>query len=279
MNVNDDDLTAFADGELAGAEAVRVAAAIAADPALAVRIEAERRLRTTLRAHLDPIAAEPVPESLSLLIAAVAADESERDMTDAPETAPPPPTPARVLDFAAARARREAQAKVKAASRPAPGNPPRRWGTGAAIAASLVLGLVLGTQFARPGAVTERDGALVASGALAQGLDMQLASAGGDSDGGGLRILASFQRDGGGYCRVFDGGAMAGIACKDQGAWRLERTVAGERATGTRERAGTAYRQAGSAQGDLLAAAQAMTAGDPLDATQERAARVRNWAK
>jgi anti-sigma factor RsiW len=273
MKVTDDDLTAFADGELAGAEAARVAAAIAADPALAVRIEAERRLRTTLRAHLDPIAAEPVPESLSLLIAAVAADESERDMTDAPETAPPP-TPARVLDFAAARARREAQAKAKAASRPAPGNPPRRWGAGAAIAASLVLGLVLGTQFARPGAVTERDGALVASGALAQGLDMQLASAGGD--GGGLRILASFQRDGGGYCRVFDGGAMAGIACKDQGAWRLERTVAGERAgAGT----ATAYRQAGSAQGDLLAAAQAMTAGDPLDATQERAARVRGWAK
>ncbi|WP_404482140.1 anti-sigma factor family protein [Novosphingobium sp. BL-52-GroH] len=267
MNVTDDELMAFADGELSGADAERVAAAIAADPALTARIEAERRLRTMLRGHFDPIAAEPVPESLTLMVAAAAADETERDMTDAP--APPPRAePARVLDFAAARARRQAEAKAaKAAQKPQP----RNWGTGAAIAASLVLGVILGTQFAGRGAVTERGGALVASGALATGLDMELASAG--TEGKPLRILASFKRAGGDYCRVFDGGATAGIACKAGHDWVLERTVA----SGPRD-AG-AYRQAGSAQGDLMAAAQGMASGEPLDAAQERAARMKSWSK
>src|SRR3546814_6397555 len=73
----------------------------------------------------------------------------------------------------------------------------QRWGSGLAIAASLVLGLMLGTQIHSGGAIAERNGALMASGALARGLDTRLASA--DADSGGLRILASFQRAGGDY--------------------------------------------------------------------------------
>jgi hypothetical protein len=266
MSVTDQDLMAFADGELSDVDAARVASAVAADPALAARVDAERRLRTMLGGHFAPVAAEPVPETLTLMIAAAAAEETERDMTDAPVLEAPPP-PARVLDFAAARAKR--QAAAPAARKPHA----RAWGTGAAIAASLVLGLVLGGQFAGRGAIAERNGALVASGALAEGLDTQLASAvdDGAKAGGDLRVLASFQRTGGGYCRVFDRGTTAGIACKDRGQWLLERT-----ASGSGPERGD-YRQAGSAQADLMAAAQNMAVGEPLDAAQERAARVKRW--
>ena len=50
MSVTDEELMALADGELSGDDAERVSAAIAADPALAARIEAERRLQ---RAHAN----------------------------------------------------------------------------------------------------------------------------------------------------------------------------------------------------------------------------------
>lgn len=260
MTISDEELMAFADGELTGSDADRVAAAVAADPTLSARIEDERRLRTMLKGDLDPVMNEPVPENLTLLIADAAADEAERDMTDAPVA-----QPAQVLDMAAARARRAA--KDKAQNRPA--QPwPNQWRTGAAIAASLVLGVLLGAQVSGRGNVAEVDGQLVASGSLARSLEGRLAS----SEGSDLRILASFQR-GGDYCRVYDGGASAGIACKEQDQWVLERTVPGSKAaTGQ-------YRQAGSPLADLMANAQDMAGGDPLDAQQERDARARGWTK
>lgn len=271
VTVTDEDLMAFADGELSGADAERVSAAVAADPALSARIEAERRLRTMLSDHLAPLAAEPVPESLTLMIAAAATEETKRYMTNAPAGDPQVgEEPARVLDFVAARAKRQADAKAAKTARAALwGSAPRNWGTAAAIAASLVLGLVLGSQFADRGVLTERDGALVASGALAKGLETQLASAGTESET--LRMLASFRRRGGDLCRVFDGGGTAGIACKHEGRWMLERTVAGG------ERNAGEYRQAGSAQGELLTVAQEMATGEPFDAAQERAAQANGW--
>lgn len=271
MSVADEELMAFVDGELSGADVERVSVAIAADPALAARVEAERRLRTTLGGHFAPVMAEPVPESLTLMIADAAAEDIEQDMTDAAAVGPAPrQEPARVLDMATARARRQADARAAKGARAAsPGGGFRNLGMGAAIAASLVLGLALGTQFVGRGAVTERDGALVASGGLAKGLDTQLASAGGSA--APLRILTSFRRKDGDFCRVFDAGRTAGIACKDDGRWLLERTVAG----GAHE-AGE-YRQAGSAQEDLMTAAQEMAAGEPLDAAQERTAQAQDW--
>ena len=38
-----------------------------------------------------------------------------------------------------------------------------------------------------------------------------------------------------------------------------------------------AYRQAGSAEASLMAAAQDLMAGDPLDAAQEKAAQAKDW--
>lgn len=266
MSVTPEELAAYVDGELTGVAADRIAQAIAADPQLAARVEAEQRMRATLKRALDPVLAEPVPEDLTLMIAAFAAAEAEDDMTDAPVIATAKSSPAPVVDLAAARARHERQHPALPARRWT-----KRWGIGAAIAASLVLGLAVGPQLLSRGPVRDQGGTLVASGTLARGLEIRLAA---DGPGGqSLKILASFQKDDGDFCRIFEAEKTSGIACKQDGAWRLERTVA----TGTRQE--TDYRQAGSAQAELLNAAQAMAKGDPLDAERERAARANGWTK
>lgn len=270
MSVTPEELMALADGELSGEEAARVEAAIAADPVLARRLEAECGLRAALRARLDPVAQEPVPLALTDLIARAAAADAGQGMTGKADPAPSPaPSPAEVVDLAAARTRRKEaeKARDRAARRPnVPIFADRRMAF--AIAASLVLGLMLGSQLHREGPVTHTRAGLAASGSLARTLDRQLASAG---DVDGLRMLASFRRQGGDYCRVFAGTATSGIACRRDGTWLLERTMAGGGGPSSD------YRQAGSVQGDMLAAAQDMMRGDPLDAAQERAVIEKGW--
>ncbi len=272
MSVTPEELMALADGELSGEEAARVEAAVAADPALAQRLEAERALRAALRGHLEPVAHEPVPDALTDLIARAAAEDSERSMTDKVTdkiTGKARTKPADIVDLAAARTRREEAEKASKRAAKGPRVPlfaDRRMAF--AIAASLVLGLMLGTQFQSEGPITQTRQGLVASGALARTLDRQLASTG---DAGGTRILASFRRKGGDYCRVFAGASTSGIACKEDGTWLLDRTMAGGSAQSSE------YRQAGSAQGDMLAAAQDMMSGDPLDEAEERASIEKGW--
>ncbi|WP_395396674.1 hypothetical protein WBP07_28810 [Novosphingobium sp. BL-8A] len=261
MSVTPEELMALADGELSPEDAARVEAAIAADPALTNRLDAERALRDTLSGHLDPVAREPVPDTLTHLIVRAAAEDG---LTDKNRT-----TRAQVVDLAAARIRREEGEKARKRAAKGPRVPlfaDRRMAF--AIAASLVLGLMLGSQLHSEGPVTQTSAGLVASGSLARTLDRQLASAG---ETGGTRILASFRGKGGDYCRVFAGAATSGIACRQEGTWLLERTMPGAGAQSSE------YRQAGSAQGDMMAAAQDMMSGDPLDETAERAAIARGW--
>lgn len=140
-----------------------------------------------------------------------------------------------------------------------------QWGS---MAAALALGLVVG-GFALGGG---RDGIagggdMVASGALASALDSQLASTQGTD--AKIRIGTSFAAKDGSYCRTFESASLDGIACKGGGAWQLRQTIGGQ--------SGSEYRQASS--GALAEAAAAMMAGDPFDATQEKAARDKGWAK
>lgn len=229
-------LMAYADGELDPISAKRVERAIADDPLLADQVERHRQLRAMLEESFSPIAEAPLPEGLRSLV---------------------PSAP--VIDIAAARAAR---------SRPPL---PRRWsawGTGGAIAASLVLGLMIGQRIDQ-GPVATRGGALVASGGLARTLDTQLASA--QSTDSELRMLVSFRDQSGSVCRSFSGETISGIACKDDRGWVLRETRGGMRASTT------AFRQAGSTETSLLADAQAMMAGDPLDAQAEAKAKANGW--
>jgi len=243
MSITPEMLAAYADGELKLEERAEVDAAIAADPLLARQVAAHRTLREALSARFDPILEMPVPDRLSALLTPTAQE------------------PANVVDIAAGRAAKR-QREYARVTLP-------RWAAGGAIAASLAIGLVIGGKLPSGGSIRNVDGQLVASGGLETALSTQLASA--QSDGKPVRILLSFKSDKGHYCRGFGAGATLGIACREDGNWRLVRIQSDSPATGGE------YRQAGSADADIMAAAQNMASGAALDPDAERGARDAGW--
>ncbi len=112
MTVTREEMAAFADGELASERQAEVAAAIAADPALAAQVEAHLALKAKLAGHFAPIASQPVPDHLAAMLT---------------------PKEAEVVDFAAARERIETKRRLP------------RWSlyAGPALAASLALALFM----------------------------------------------------------------------------------------------------------------------------------------
>ncbi|MCW2388990.1 hypothetical protein M2333_002036 [Sphingobium sp. B11D3B] len=193
--IDDETLYAWLDGELPEDEAKRVAALVAANPALGEKLEAQRQLQAGLRAAFDPVAAAPVPAGM----AAIATSEGT------------------VQSLADARARRTSRAGF--------GLP--QW---AAVAAALVAGFV-GAQMLPKGGATAQDG-LVASAELTQALDTQLASAG-DADGAAapVRVRLTFKDGKGDICRSFDTASTAGVACRDQDSWAVRALVSHPRQT------------------------------------------------
>lgn len=186
MIVSPDELAAFADGELDPVRAAEVAAAVAADPALARQVEAHRALKGLLSAHYAPLAEVPVPDRFAALLGGAKADE--------PAVAP-------VIDLEAARAART--------SRRMP-----RWGwvVGPALAASLAL-LLINTP--TPGNGNYADAK------LASALDTRLTAERGPA--GEPRVLLSFARKDGELCRTYAAPVGSGIACRDAKGWRIER--------------------------------------------------------
>jgi len=228
--IDDDMLMAFADGELNEINRARIARAVAGDPALQARLEAQRKLRAQLRAHYDPTLDEELPERFRLML--------DGD----------------VADLAAERARR---------ARP-------QWQSIAALAATLVLGLVLGQTLRAPGGpVGIVNGQMIAQGWLADALDTQLASA--SAPDAAARIGISFAATDGRMCRTFDSASLAGLACRGEAGWQLMMTTGGSGA------AGSGYRQAGSGSLLVAQAVQELMAGAALDAEAERRARDARW--
>jgi len=247
MTITPEMLAAYADGELGAEEAALVEAAMAEDPALAEEVAAHRDLRRQLVGHFAGIAEQPVPDRL---LAALR-----------PAGQAPAPVTNNVVSLAAIRAER------KAAEPRAPAS--RRWVMGGALAASLALGLVLGTQLPSGGDIGTEGGKLVARGALDKALTHQLASAQAEAP---VRILVSFKAQDGRYCRGFEQGPTAGIACRIGRDWAVVQTQSGREAA-----PGGQYRQAGSHATAILAAAQDMAEGGALDSAAEKAARDGGW--
>lgn len=230
MTIDRETLAAYAEGHLDTAEMARVEAAIAADPALAEEVATHGALRDRLQAHFAPVLEMPVPDRL----------------LDAARPS------AKVIDLASARKAR---------------TPPLRWIMGGAIAASLAIGLILGTQIPGSSPIGNADGHLVARATLDKALTTQLASA----EGQPVRIPLSFKSQDGRYCRVFDTGAMAGIACRTDKAWVIDRLQSSGKGDDT------LYRQAGSTMGEIMATAQDMANSSTLSLSQETAARNGGW--
>lgn len=231
MSFNPATVAAFVDGELDDLTMRRIEREAMADASLAAEISRHRALKARLTAHYAPIAQEAVPERLRSLLVDDKVDTSLADRRRAPR--------ARFGGI--------------------------HWG---AIAASLVLGLAVGLRPWIPAADVAIDGGtLVAAGPLAETLDTQLAS--NQPDAAPVRIVLSFEDKAGRYCRSFESRTIDGIGCREDGRWRIERTLPGRTAGD--------YRQAAS--GELAAAAAAMMKQDALDARGERAARDAGWIR
>lgn len=144
-----------------------------------------------------------------------------------------------------------------------------------AVAASLAVGLLVGQTLPRLGpeaGIGIENGQPVARGAVAAALDTQLAST--QPRDAPVRIGVTFRDAGGKLCRTFEQDAIGGIACAESDGWRLARLYGGV------DRQASDYRQASSPSAAMMVDAQAMMAGEPLDAdAEERALKGRSGSR
>ena len=246
MNLDDETLMAYADGELDAARRAEIAAALEKDPALAARVAKHRALRAEVAGAFATVLSQPVPERLRAAAAGGAA--------------PADRARGNVVQFPARGSR-------------APATPwrAREW---FAMAASLVLGVVISWRAFSPGGsdvMTAHDGSLVARGSLATALDQQLAS--NQAGDAAVRIGLTFKARDGSYCRSFAlrAGGTSGLACRAGGEWRIPVTASADAAGGD-------FRQAaGSIPPAVMQAIEARIAGDTLDAPGETQARDAGW--
>ena len=117
IDLSEERLLAYVDGELPPAEAARIEAALAAHAGARAFVERERGMRQRLQAAFAPVMDEPVPERL-MAAARGAAPAAAPATTPAPAAAPAAASAAApVIDLAAQRERRQP------ASTPAPSSP------------------------------------------------------------------------------------------------------------------------------------------------------------
>ena len=161
------------------------------------------------------------------------------------------------VDFAEAREKRTVR----------PISHATRW---AAIAATLVVGIVTGTMLSTGSTapVVRENGTLVAAAELEDALDTRLASA---PESEGVRIGLTFRDSEGALCRSFESDDRSGLACRADGDWRIRGLF--DQNDGP---AGD-YRMASGADPGLAELIEATIAGEPFDADAERAARESGW--
>lgn len=229
---------AWLDGELSNDEAAEVERQVAADPQLQRRADEHRAVTAGLRNAFAPLAKASVPARLTGLLEPSAAEK--------------------VISLAEARDRREARTA------------PLLWKQTAAMAATLVLGILVGNQFSgNPTSPIQNEaGRLVAGAELESALYARLASA---PHKDGPRIGVTFRDRSGAICRTFDDNFASGLACRDRGDWRIVGVFQ------SAEGQGTDYRMAAGADLRLLELVDHHRNGEPFDAAQERAAQKRDW--
>jgi hypothetical protein len=247
MTFSEETLMAYADNELDAQTRSAVEAAMAADPEIARRVAQHKALRGRVRMVFDKVLDEPPPQRLIDAARGVPAIRREGNVIPLRRKAPP--------------------------RRAVP-----QW---MSLAASLVCGVFLGQALLRTSntaPITARDGKLVANGVLAQALSEQLAST--QKDDLPVWIGVSFKSKDGDYCRTFslrESTTLAGLACRERDAWRVQTLAQSEQPAAQPPPAGSTYRQAGSLPRAVMQAVDELIAGDPLDARAENQAREKNW--
>lgn len=190
MQVDDETLMAFADGELAEPEAGRLRLAIALDPALAARVEMFRKTRAAIAA-IDP---PPLPTGLEDRIRALAAQPAAQKPA------------AEVADLAAARHRRSVPF----------------WQLPAAAAAALAAGVLFGQFMMSPPGSGDQ--------ALFAALDGLPSGESRSVNGTELSMIASFRDGAGTLCREYEatngGRVTVAVSCREDGVWAQRLQIA-----------------------------------------------------
>lgn len=250
MNWSDETLMSFADGELDSVQRAQIESALATDAALRQRVAALQLQRQRVAAAFATVLVEPVPDRLTSLLQA------------APLT-PEPAATAALVNLAEVRAERQRKRYLPS------------WAQWGGMAASVLLGVLLGTQLERDAAdpaIGLRQGRLLAGGLIERALSEQLASE--PVVDAQVAVQLSFVDKGGNYCRTFSTATVAGLACREDRQWALQ-SLATVATTPQGE-----LRQASSAlPRAILDAVDQRIAGDALDKGGERAARQRGWRR
>jgi len=246
--IQDEELTAYLDGETDAERTRAIEAALEVDGDLRARLERLQRSNKDVQAAFGALLAMPASDRLAASIRAAA----ERSA---------PAQPAEVIPFKAR------------------GSAPRRWAWPASIAAALVGGVLVG-QLA--GQAISPDGSDWLSGgkgapragtALAAGLS-------GASSGVAFALpgqrkatpVLTFASQSGELCRQFQiagqGTQQSGLACRSGAdAWRLVALTSAPHAGG-----GEFQTAAGPGADPVSAVADRLIKGEPMDAAQEAAA-------
>jgi hypothetical protein len=253
QHITDEMLFAYVDNELDATSRAHVEAAMAADPALAERMERQRSLRTLLGEAYAPTLEEPIPKRLLEAVEA-------------------PPPKARVLDLVAARKSRE---RVDTAA-PAAANDWswKHWG---GMAACLVVGVLVGHSAWIGNATTDilsQGGQLVAGAELGQALSTQLASR--QAADAPVRIGVSYLSSDNEFCRSFvvTRTGTGGLACRHDGNWELRVVAKDKPVTGG---SGNLRMASSPVPPAVLKSMEGHIKGAPLDADAEREAMNRGW--
>jgi hypothetical protein len=241
---DDTQIYAHVDGELDAETSARLEADSRTDATLAARIAQQRALRARLREEFDAVLDEPIPQRLSDALAG-----------PKPDGAVTPIGAARRDPGRAARAVWSA----------------REW---TAVAATLAVGVLVGVFGSRGSGglpFESEQGRLVAADYLDTALSTQLAGAA--PQDAAARVGLSFRTADGEYCRTFALQAgTGGLACRRDERWSVELL------DGAVEPGSDGFRQASSALSPaMLSAIDALGAGDPLTADEERQRLASGW--
>ena len=245
MKFSDELLIAFVNGELAEPARAAVERAIRADPAIAARVAQHRARRSRVYGVVagGRDSGGHAPAQGCQGSAKVVQLDTIRAARLGPLAAPPPPAPQWTR---------------------------RHW---AALAAAVVLGALAGAggwhvlqDEAELASLSGAGGALVAQGNLAAALTGQLASPG---PSGRVRIGISFLAKNGAYCRSFVMDTTAGLACRENGQWKIPVLAQGP--------AGAAWMDGTVLPPAVLDAIDQRIEGTPLSSAAERAAQARGW--
>lgn len=253
IQIPDDLLVAYIDGELDDAARAQIERALSSDSRLAQRVARERWMR----------ARQGSGQQLGSTQRVVPLTPRAPGRTAVP-------TPAQVIDLARVRAQRSRRQDRNGVLLP------RRAiaALGGALAAGALIGFLLTRFMGGTHPAEFRSGFLQASGELARALSDQLSAR--STAGAQVRVGASFRAREGGFCRTFQlelKSSMSGLACREQDHWRIVALLSPE----TAQAPSALSRLPAASPSVLQEAISERTSGSALDADAEHRALEAGW--